>query len=64
VADHLDPQLVGLNMQRGNPAALDFKFVKALAVSSRLLLPVSDRSLVEAEGGDDGLHRAAVAEQG
>src|SRR5262249_33575732 len=51
-------------MQRGNSAALDLEFVKALAVSSRLVLPVGDGSLVEAEGGDDGLQGAAVAEQG
>jgi hypothetical protein len=52
-------RFVGLNMQRGNPAAFDLEFVKVLAVSSRLGLPVGDGSLVEAEGGDDSLHGSA-----
>ena len=38
--------------------------MEALAVSAGPVLPVGDGALVEAEGGDDGLDRAAVAEQG
>jgi hypothetical protein len=52
-AYHLDSRLVGPNMQREDLAALDLKFVRALAVSSHLLLPAGDGSLVEAEGGDE-----------
>src|SRR4051794_5682249 len=38
--------------------------VDALTMLARLLLPGGDGPLVESEGGDDGLRRAAVGEQG
>src|SRR5512135_1440079 len=33
-------------------------------MTARPILPGGDRPLIEPEGGDDGLHRTAVAEQG
>ena len=38
--------------------------VHAFAVLSGSSLPVLDRALVQAKGYDDGLHRAAVSQQG
>jgi hypothetical protein len=38
--------------------------VEALAMSTAAVAPIGDRPLVKPEGGDDGLHRAAMAEQG
>ncbi|MBI2942337.1 MAG: hypothetical protein HYY04_18060 [Chloroflexi bacterium] len=61
-ADHLDPELVGLDVLQVDLALLDEVLVNFLAVLPRLGLPASHRSLVEAEGGDDGLDRATVAE--
>ena len=38
--------------------------VEELAVSAGAVAPVGDGPLVEPEGGDDGLDRTAVSEQG
>ena len=42
----------------------DPMLVEELAVSAGAVAPVGDGAFVEPEGGDDGLDRAAVAEQG
>src|SRR4051812_48004880 len=42
----------------------DNSLVKLLAMSPGPVPPGGDGALVEPEGGDDGLHRAAVAQQG
>jgi hypothetical protein len=38
--------------------------MNGLGMGPRLVLPGGDRALVQAEGGDDGLGRAAVGQQG
>jgi hypothetical protein len=42
----------------------DPMLVESLAVSAGAVAPVGDGPFVEPEGGDDGLDRTAVAEQG
>src|SRR5262249_37724249 len=63
-ADQLDPQGIGLDVRDVDAALLDVQLMEALGVPAGALLPVGDRALVEAVGGDDGLAGAAVAEQG
>src|SRR5262249_18968042 len=63
-ADHLDPQLVGLDVLGIDAGLLDVEVVEALGVLAGLLLPGGDRAFVQAEGGDDGLKGTAVGEQG
>jgi N-acetylneuraminic acid mutarotase len=57
------PQLVGLHLPELS-RLLDEVLVKALAVRASAREPRGDRAFVEAEGGDDGLKRAAVGQQG
>ena len=63
-ADRLDVQLVGLDVPQLDLPAQDVMLVEALAVPAGPVPPGGDGPLVEPEGGDDGLQRAAVAEQG
>lgn len=61
--DDLHPQLVGLDMPQVHPPLLHQVLVHPLAVRPGPRLPGGDGALVQPEGGDDGLERAAVAEQ-
>ena len=59
---HLDAQFIGLHLAQG-PRLLDQMLMHLLRVLAAFLNPVLDRSLIEAEGGDNRLHRAAKREQ-
>jgi hypothetical protein len=63
-AQRLDPQPVGLGVLDVHAALPDVEFVEALAVLAGAPPPVGGGALVEAVGGDHGLARAAVSEQG
>src|SRR5215468_803442 len=63
-ADTLGIQLVGLNMLQIWLLGVEVVPVYALAMGAALVLPVGDRALIKAVGGDDGLGRAARAEEG
>ena len=45
-------------------SVLDKVFMEALALVPTFALPASDGALVQREGRDDGLYRAAVRQQG
>ncbi len=59
----LNAQFIGLDLSQW-PRLLDQMLMHLLRVLAALLKPVVDRSLVEAEGRDNRLHRAAEREQG
>ena len=62
-ANHLHPELVGLDVPEVGPTLQDQVLVDLLAVLTRPGLPSRHRALVEAEGGNYRLDRTAVAEQ-
>src|SRR5207248_9137484 len=55
---------VGLGVPGVHPATEDVVLMDASGGTAAPVPPVGDGPLVEAEGGDDRLQRAAVAEQG
>ena len=61
--DRLDVQLVGLDMAQFDLPLKDPMVVELPGVAAGPVAPVGDGRFVEAEGGDDRLDRAAVAEQ-
>src|SRR5512135_1839678 len=60
---HFHSDLVGLYLAQVT-RLLDQVCMHAFAVSSGSQLPVLDRALVQAKGHDNGLHRAAMSQQG
>ena len=58
--DDADTQLIGLNVGQEHSTGLDEMFVDALTLPPALALPARDGTLIQREGGDDGLRRAAV----
>src|SRR5215217_6215363 len=62
-ADRLDPDLVGLHLQKHHLLGLDEVLMYPPALQAGFLLPAGDGALIEVEGGDDGLHRTAVSKQ-
>src|SRR5687767_5292509 len=62
-ADRLDPDLVGLHLQKGHLPGLDEMLMYPPALQAGFLLPAGDGALIEVEGGHDGLHRTAVSKQ-
>lgn len=56
-------QRVGLDVLEVHPPSLDQVGMETLAMPAGSVLPGGDGPLIEAEGGDDRLRRAAVAEQ-
>ena len=62
-ADHPHAQLVGLHLPQGHPPGLNDLLVDAPTLRPRLRLVARHRPLVQPEGGDDRLGRAAVRQQ-
>ena len=63
-AHQLHPQLVGLDVLQVHLAVLDHVLMHPLAVLAGTGQPGGHGALIQAEGGDDGLDRTAVAQQG
>ncbi len=64
-ADDANAQFIGLNLPQEHPSGLNDVFVNPPALPPTLALPATDGTLVQREGRDDGLWRAAaVCQQG
>ena len=63
-ADQLDSQFIGLDVLQVHTTLLDHVLMHPLAVLARACQSRGYSALIDAEGGDDGLGRTAVAQQG
>src|SRR5688572_19122316 len=61
--DRLDPDLVGLHLQKRHLPSLNEVLMYSPTLQAGFLLPASDSALIEIESGDNSLHRTAVSKQ-
>jgi len=59
-----DPDLIGLDMHQIKGRLLDKRLMQKLTVMPGSISPTCQRSLIETEGVDNRLDRAAIREQG
>src|SRR3712207_4433527 len=63
-AHHPHPELLGLNLRKLHIPGLHQVLVHSPALQAGFFLPASDCPLVQAQGGDYGLNRRAIRQQG